>query len=102
MKLQYFPCSSDGKEPAYNAGNPGLIPGSGRSPGEGNVNPLQYSSLENYMDRGVWWATVYRAAKSQTWLNKWHVHSHMNRETMYEYLNGETISKYVNHINEGK
>ena len=102
MKLQDFPCSSDGKEPGYNAGDPGLIPRSGRSPGEGNVNPLQYSSLENYMDRGVWRATVYRAAKNRTWLNKWHIHSHMNRETMYEYLNGETISKYVNHINEGK
>ena len=45
------------------------IPGSGRSPGEGNDNPLQYSSLENPMDRGVWWATVHRVTKSQTQLN---------------------------------
>ena len=44
----------------------GLIPGSGRSPGEGNGNPLQYSCLENPMDRGSWWATVHRVAKSQT------------------------------------
>ena len=47
-----FPGASDGKAAAYNAGDPGLIPGSGRSPGEGNVTPLQYSCLENPMDRG--------------------------------------------------
>ena len=46
-----FPGDSDGKEPACNAGDPGLIPGSGRSPGEGNVYPLQYSWLENSMDK---------------------------------------------------
>ena len=45
---------SDGKASAYNAGDPGSIPGSGRSPGEGNGNPLQYSCLENPMDGGVW------------------------------------------------
>ena len=44
---------------AYNAGDLGSIPVSGGSPGEGNVNPLQYSCLENSMDRGVWWATVH-------------------------------------------
>ena len=44
----------------------GLIPGSGRSPGEGYGNPLQYSCLENLMDRGAWWATVDEVAKSQT------------------------------------
>ena len=49
-----FPGSSDGKASAYNAGDPALIPGSGRSPGEGNGNPLQYSCLENSMDRGAW------------------------------------------------
>ena len=46
-----FPGGSDGKESACNVGDPGLIPGSGRSPGEGNGNPLQYSCLENFMDR---------------------------------------------------
>ena len=46
--------SSDGKASAYNVGDPGLIPGSGRSPGEGNGNPLQYSCLESPMDRGAW------------------------------------------------
>ena len=54
-----FPHSSVGKESACNAGDPGLIPGSGRSPGEGNGNPLQYSCLENPMDRGAWQATVH-------------------------------------------
>ena len=48
----------------------GLIPGSGGSPGEGHGNPLQYSCLENPMDRGAWWATVHRIIKSQTWLKQ--------------------------------
>ena len=52
-----FPGSSDGKESACNAGDPGLIPGEERSPGEGNGSPLQYSCLENPMDREAWWAT---------------------------------------------
>ena len=50
---------SDGKESVRNAGDPGSIPGSGRSPGEGNGHPLQYSRLENPMDRGAWQATVH-------------------------------------------
>ena len=49
-----FPGGSDGKASVYKAGDPGSIPGSGRSPGEGNGNPLQYSGLENPMDRGAW------------------------------------------------
>ena len=49
-----FPGGSEGKASACNAGNPGLIPGSGRSPGEGNSNPLQYSCLENPMDGEAW------------------------------------------------
>ena len=56
------------KNLSANAEDPGLIPGSGRSPGEGNGNPLQYSCLENPMDRRAWWATVRRVRKSQTWL----------------------------------
>ena len=52
--LRDFPSVSDGKESACNAGDPGLIPGSGRSPGEGNGYPLQYSCLGNPMDRGAW------------------------------------------------
>ena len=61
-----FPGGSDSKESALNAGDPGLIPGSGRPPGEGNGNPLQYSCLGNHMDRGAWWATVHGVTKSQT------------------------------------
>ena len=53
-----FPRGSGGKPSACNAGDPGLIPGLGRSPGEGNGYPLQYSCLENSMDRGAGWATV--------------------------------------------
>ena len=56
--------------PAY-AGDLGLIPGSERSPGGGNGNPVQYSCLENPMDRGAWRATVHGVAKSQTQLSHW-------------------------------
>ena len=58
-----FPDSSVGKESACNAGDPGSIPGSGRSPGEGNGNPLQYSCLENPVDRGAGQATVHEVTR---------------------------------------
>ena len=58
-----FPGGSDGKESACNAGDLGSIPGLGRSPGERNGNPLQYSCLGNPMDRGVWQATVHWVAE---------------------------------------
>ena len=61
-----FPGGSADKESACNAGNMGLIPELGRSPGEGNGNPLQYSCLENSMDREAWWATVHGVEKSWT------------------------------------
>ena len=61
-----FPGGSDGKESACNAGDLGSIPGSGRSPKEGDGNPLQYSCLENSMDRGAWQTTAHGVAKSQT------------------------------------
>ena len=61
-----FPGSSVGKESACSSGDLGSISGSGRSPGEGNGNPLQYSCLENPMDRGAWWATVHGVAKNRT------------------------------------
>ena len=64
-----FPSGSEGKASACVAGDPASIPGSGRSPGEGNGNPLQYSFLEKPMDGGAWWATVHRVAKSQTRLS---------------------------------
>ena len=57
---------SEGKASAYNVGDQGLIPVSGRSPGEGNGCPLQYSCLENYMDRVAWWATVHGIAEFDT------------------------------------
>ena len=66
LKGLFFPCGSDSKESACNAGDPGLVPGSGRSPREGNGTPLQYSCLENSMDRGAWPATVHGVAKSWT------------------------------------
>ena len=66
MIVKTNPGGSDGKASAYNAGDLGSIPGLGRSPGEGNGNPLQYSCLENPMDQGAWWATVYEFAKSRT------------------------------------
>ena len=63
---QSFPGGSGGKESVCTVGDPGSIPRSGRSPGEGNGNPLQYSCLENSMDRGVWQATVHGVTKSWT------------------------------------
>ena len=64
-----FPGSSDGKASAYNMGDLGSIPGLGRSPGEGNGNPLQYPCLENLTDRGAWWAAVHGVAKSRARLS---------------------------------
>ena len=64
-----FPAGSVGKESAWNAGDLGSIPGSGRSPGEGNGNPLQCSCLENSMEGGAWWATVHGVPKSRTGLS---------------------------------
>ena len=66
MHAYNIPDGSDSKESACSVGDPGLIPGSGRSPGEGNGNPLQYSCLENPMDRGAWRATVHGVAESDT------------------------------------
>ena len=63
------------KNPPANAGDMGLIPELGRSPGEGNDNPLQCSCLENPMDRGVWWATDLGVAKSQTRLKQLSMHN---------------------------
>ena len=64
-----FPGGSDSKESSCNAGDLSLIPGLGRSLGEGNNYPLQYSGLENSMDRGAWQATVHGVVKSQTQLS---------------------------------
>ena len=64
-----FPGGSVVKNPPTNAGDMAAIPDSGRSPGEGNCDPLQYSCQENSMDRGTWWATVHEAAKNRTQLS---------------------------------
>ena len=64
-----FPSGSDGKKSACNAGDLGSITGWGRSPGDGNGYQLQYSCLENSMDRGAWWATVHEVAESPTRLS---------------------------------
>ena len=63
--LAGFPSGSDGKESACSAGDLGSIPGSGRSPGKGNGNPLQYPCLENLLDSGARWAAVHGVAKSR-------------------------------------
>ena len=76
QSLCWIPCppgGSDGKTSACNAGDPGSIPGSGRSPGEGNGNPLRYSCLESSMDRRAWWAMVYGFARSWTQLSNCHL-----------------------------
>ena len=70
-RVSTFPGSSVGKESACKVGDPGLIPGLGRSPGGGLGNPLQYSCLKYPMDRGSWWATVHAVTKSQTHLRDW-------------------------------
>ena len=69
MEWKSFPSSLDGKAFACNTGDLGSIQGLGRSPGEGNEKPLQYSCLEYSMDRGAWHATVHGVAKSHTWLS---------------------------------
>jgi len=61
---RFLPGGSDGKQSACNIRYPSSIRGSGRSPAEGDGNPLQYSFLENPMDKGAWWATVHRVTKS--------------------------------------
>ena len=69
-----LPGCSDGKESACNARGPGSVPGLGRFPGDGNGNSLQYSCLENPMDRGAWQTMVHEVAKSWTRLNNYHFH----------------------------
>ena len=76
-----FPGGSDGKESAGNVGDPASNPGSGRSPEDGNGNPLQDSCLENSMDRGSWRAIVHGVRKCQTRLSDSHTHTHTHTHT---------------------
>ena len=78
-----FPGGLDGKESACNVGDRGSIPGLGRSPGEGNDNPLQYCCLENTMDRGAWQAPVHGVTKDRTPLSDWHFHFHLLKWKMF-------------------
>ena len=79
-ECMYVCGGSDGKEAACNAEDLSLIPGLGRSPGEGNGNPLQHSGLENPMDRRAWRATVHGVAESWTRLSDFHFTSHTQEE----------------------
>ena len=80
MGLKLYPTGSDGKESACNAGHLGSIPGLGRSPGEGNDNPLQCSCLDNPMDRGAWKSTVHGVKKNWTRLSKATKHTHLKKK----------------------
>ena len=99
---QDFPGGSEVKASACNARDLGSIPGSGKSPGEGNGNPLQYSCLENPMDRGAWLATVHRVAKSRTRLSNFthsltHSLTKIKQQMKQEHLmkmRKDTLNKY--------
>ena len=88
--VKYLPAN------AGDTGDASLLPGSGRSPGEGNGKPLQYSCLENPMDRGNWWARVHGVAKSWTQLSE-HARTHpaYEDETNADQLVGE-CNHYLN------
>ena len=90
----HFPGGSHGKESACNAGDSGLIPGLGRSPGEGNGNPLQDYCLENPMDRGAWWATAHVVAKSRTRLSDFkslHFNEEMRNDVTWDFLKNRPV-----------
>ena len=81
VSMCLFSCGSDGEESVCNALGLGSISGSGRYLGEENGNPTQYPCLENSLDRGAWWATLYGISKSQTVLSNWHFHFHWSLAT---------------------
>ena len=86
------------KNPPTNAGDVrdvGSVPGSGRSPRGGHRNLLQYPCLENLMDRGAWWATVHRVAKSWTWLKRLSMHAHTHRAYHFNHFKCTVQWHYV-------
>ena len=104
-----FPGSSDGKASACDAGDPDLASGLGRSPGEGNGNPLKYSCLENPVDRGAWRATVHGVTKSghDRVTNTWHECLHIDlrlqlRRTSVMELNGLTLVWHCSQCKPGR
>ena len=90
-----FPGGSEVKASAWNAGDPGSIPGSGRSPGKGNGSPLQYSCLENPMDWGAWWAAVHGVTKSWTRLSDFTYLLYLVDILISLILQGVSISKQL-------
>ena len=81
MRYKGFPGGSVGNKSTGNAGDPGSIPRLGRSPGVYNGNPLQYSCLENPMDRGAWWAIVHGVAKGSDTTERARAHTHTHTHT---------------------
>ena len=96
-EVRSFPGGTSGKEPPVNAGDAGSIPGSGRFPGEGKGNSLQYSCLENSMDRGAWRATVYGVTKSQIRLRDL-AHTHACTGEPRSSMHCSTIKKKKNQM----
>ena len=93
MYVMGFTGGSEGKESACNAGDLGSIPGLGRFPGEGNSYPLQYSVLENSIDRGAWQATVHGATKSWTRLSDFHYVCNICTRYTNVYTNSSVVVK---------
>ena len=92
-----FPGGSEVKASACNVGDLGSIPGSGRSPGEGNGNSLQYSCLENPMDRGAWWATVHGVTKSWTQLSDFTFHIYISIYILGDYTHQVEVNSFYEH-----
>ena len=90
-----FPRGSYGKESACNVGDPGLTPGSGRSPGEGHGYPHQYSCLENSMDRGDWEVTVHKIPKSWIWLRDYTVSLWYCNFLILKYYSGDIVVRFT-------
>ena len=98
LTLSGFSGGSEVKASACNAGDLGSVPGSRRSPGEGNGNPLQYPCLENHMDGGAWWATVHGVTKSRTQLSDFaftfHIFLTLSRD-IYQDICVCSLSAYI-------